>query len=195
MPGRYAYLDTEDQSIHGEVLDERDLVNESNLMTLNTPDGVDQEWLLGELWKDLERGEHAEAVLAEAEMRRVIELNRSLDHRFIEGAGQCVARIPMSVAMHWIARYGQEFWKHKDSLDFIAARNPGFLIKTQGKPQVVVDGFRDQVSPATAEDAASGVSGVRPAGAAQAAPAEPVRGRRGRWALPTAAHRSPTAAH
>lgn len=183
---RYAHLDTDESCpINGEVLTERDLADEKDLMSMALPDGVDQEWLMGELWKDLRRGEHAKAVAAEAEMRRVIELNNSLEHKFIEGAGQLVARIPMSVAMYWIARCGHEFFKHRDSLEFLAKRNPGLLIKTKGKPQVVIDGFRDNF-PGSPADAAAGVSGVRPEGAVQAAPSAPgpVRGRRGRWAQP-----------
>jgi hypothetical protein len=187
---RYAHLDTDELSINGELLDERDLADEKDIMDLATPEGVDGEWLLGELWKDLRRGEMAEAVLAEAEMRRVIEFNRGLEHKFIEGAGQVVMRIPMSVAMHWIARYGHDFFKQRDSIEFLAARNPGMLIKTKGKPQITIDGFK--TSPGTPADAAAGVSGVRPAGAGNTAPAAS-SGKRGRWGLnnPQSAVRNP----
>lgn len=187
-PGsRYGQLDSDALGVEGDLLSEQDLVDNQDLMDLVTPEGVDQGWLLGELWKDLLRGEHAEAVLAEAEMRRVIEFNRRFEHGFIEGAGQTVARIPLSVYNHWVARYGHEFFRQKDSLEFFAARNPGFLIESRGKPQVVVDGFK-QTSPVTAVDAATGVSGVSPRAEAKAparatAPS-PVKGRRGRWALP-----------
>lgn len=171
----------DDLPIEGEVLTERDLADESDIMELSTPEGVDQGWLLGELFKDLHRGEHAKAVLAEAEMQRVIEFNRSVDHQFIDGLGQTVARIPLSVAMHWIARYGYEFWQQRDSIDFLAKRNPGMLIKSRGKTSVVVPG---QVTSATSALGAAKADIGDCAGAASAAPVAGlrVRGRRGRWA-------------
>lgn len=189
--------DTEDLLPEGELLSEQDLADETDLMSLATPEGVDQGWLLGELWKDLERGERAQAVLAEAEMRRVIEFNQSLDHRFVEGLGQTVCRIPLSVYSHWVARYGHEFWQQRDSLDYFLKRaggtgNPGFMVHTRGKTQVTVDGRRDDLSSRSSAAAASsavarasdGGHGEGPAGAVSAVPAAPAtksRGR-GRWA-------------
>lgn len=191
--GHSRVVDSDSYGVDGGLFSEQDLVDDADMMSLAGL-GVDEGWLLGELWKDLERGEHAESVLAEAEMRRVIEFNQSLEHGFVPGMGQTVARVPLSVYTHWVARYGPEFWRQKDSLDFILKRagggagNPGFIIKSRGKPQITVDGFRDR-APASnfsgpAVDAATGGHGERPAGAAQAAPAapRPVRGRRGRWA-------------
>lgn len=185
---RPAVQDSDDLSIDGEVFTEQDLASESDLMSLSLPGGIDQGLLMGELWKDLERGEHAEAVLAEAEMRKVIELNRSLEHRFIEGAGQVVARLPLSVAMHWMARYGHEFWQQRDSLDYFAKRNPGLMIQTKSRPTIVVDrkiGRASMTIPAPAADAAAEGIGVNSAAAGDkpaAAAAPRVKGRRGRWA-------------
>lgn len=176
--------------IDGELLTEEDLVdNVTDLMDVALPDGTDQGWLLKALWEDLRRGEHAEAVLAEAEMARVIQMNQRLDTRTIDGMGQTIARIPMSVYLHWVARYGDDFWRQKDSIDFILKRagggrgNPGFVVKSTMKTQLVVDGFKSSGG----DVAAGGVEEhqVKPAGVlrAPAVPPAPVRGKRGRWAL------------
>jgi hypothetical protein len=151
--------------VEGEIFTEQDLAEScADFMELNTPDGVDQEWLLKKLWEDLRRGEHAEAVLAEAEMARVIEMNQRLDTRPIDGMGVTVARIPLRVFNHWVARYGEDFFRQKDSIDFLLKRagggrgNPGFVVETTFKPQVMIDGFRGSAaapanSPAQREDA------------------------------------------
>lgn len=184
-------IEEDDLPIDGEVLTEDDLVETTaDLMDVALPDGVDQGWLMKALWDDLRRGEHAEAVLAEAEMARVIEMNKRLDTRMIDGMGQLVARVPMSVYMHWTARYGEDFWRQKDSIEFLTKRagggrgNPGFMVESTVKPQVVVDGFKK--NSAGADDAAGGgLLGVKPADAvgASAVPAKRgPRGRRGRWA-------------
>ncbi len=183
-----AAIQEDDLPIEGELLTEEDLVdNVEDLMEVALPDGVDQGWLLKALWEDLRRGEHAEAVLAEAEMARVIEMNQRLDTRTMDGMGQLVARIPMSVYLHWVARYGDDFWRQKDSIDFILKRagggqgNPGFVVKSTMKPQVVIDGFK---ASSGSDVAAGGVNDqVKPAGAPQAPAVPAVRGKRGRWAL------------
>lgn len=191
-------------SIEGDVFTEQDLVEDtSDFMELATPDGVDQGWLLEALWRDLRRGEHAQAVLAEAEMARVIELNQRLGPAVMqEGAGQLMARIPMSVFLHWTTRYGEAFWREKDSLDFILKRagggqgNPGFKVESMKKAAIIVDGYRGTAaltnSSGVGEVAGGGrCAGVKPAAAgankpaAAVPPSAPKRGpvgRRGRWA-------------
>ncbi|MFA6959948.1 MAG: hypothetical protein WC205_04255 [Opitutaceae bacterium] len=141
----------ESDDIGGEVLSERDLVDADDF-GFALPDGVNQEWLLGELWKDLIRGEHAKAVLVEAQMRRVIDASAQFDHQFVEGLGQVQCRIPMEVYYHWIAREGSDFWRQQSNLQYFDKRNPGFLIKTTHKKSIhVVDGFRDRTLSAPAE--------------------------------------------
>lgn len=190
----------ESDDIGGEVLSERDLVDADGL-DFALPDGVDQEWLLGELWKDLLRGEHAKEILAESEMRRIIEVNRSMEHQLIDGIGQLRCRVSLDTYLHWTSRYGADFWKQEENLQFFAKRNPGFLVDNFHKKSMqVVDGFRDRTLSAPAESlggqllpvaVASGQpgdhGGEKRAGAGvktTPAPASP-RGRgrgRGRWA-------------
>jgi hypothetical protein len=164
-------------TIGGDLLSQADLVADAGPQ-LNFA-GVDEEWLLGALFRDLERGEHAKAVLVEAEMRRIAELNQQLEHRCIDGLGQLAARIPLDMYLYWQAREGEGFWKDKSSLEYFGARNPGFLIKTKMKPTIVVDRnfpTRVQSDVTTGEKLAGGVaSPAKP-------PARP-RARRGRWAL------------
>lgn len=175
----------EHEPIDGEIFLEDDLVDAgpSDLVTL--PDGVDQEWLLGELWKDLLRGEHAKAVLAEAQMRRVIEFNRSLEHRMVDGIGQIQARVPLEVFLHWKAREGDDFWRERSNLDFFARRNPGFRIDTFHRRTCVTVEHTLPASHSGAEAPAGLVKTAR-AGAGEAPalakPAPRIRGRRGRWA-------------
>lgn len=186
------------EDIGGEVFTEQDLAdNTADLLNLTLPDGVDQGWLLKALFDDLRRGEHAQAVAAEAETRRVIELNQRLEHRMVPGLGQLVARVPLSVYTHWTARYGAEFWQDPDSVEFLLKRagggqgNPGFKIQTKGRPTVIVDGLRDRNNSAEEEGSVPSAGhtggGVKPAGADMAPavprPSSPVKGRRGRWAL------------
>src|SRR5258707_15302128 len=112
MPGLAAISPQEydELSIDGEQLspEEESQLESVDGPVVSLPDGIDEELLLQELYKDLYRGEHAAAIAAEAEMRRVIELNQSLEHRFVDGMGQLAARVPMSVYLHWTARYGHE---------------------------------------------------------------------------------------
>lgn len=193
----------EPEEIEGEILTEQDLVdNVEDMMDVAVPDGMDQGWLLKALWDDLHRGEHAQAVLAEAEMARVIELNQKLDTRTVDGMGQLVARIPMSVYLHWTARYGDDFWRQKDSIDFILNRagggqgNPGFVVKSTMKPQVMIDGLKSsgrdvaaggvehQVKPAAGVGSAAVPLAEMPSANYQVPSIKcQVRGRRGRWAL------------
>lgn len=120
--------------------DMRDLEGTDQPMELALPDTVDERQLLDALHADLIRGEHARAVLAEAEMRRVAEFNRQVgEHRTVDGVGQLIARIPLDTFLHWCATQGTEFWYHQDSIDFLAARNPGMLVETARKPTIIVD--------------------------------------------------------
>jgi hypothetical protein len=171
-----------------------DLITDDELAGAVADDMGSDDPVVRRLWDDLIRGEHAKAVMAEAETRRVIEFNRSVDHRFQEGVGQLVARIPLSVYLHWAAVHGHEFWDEPDSLDFLAKRagggqgNPGLLIETAGKPTLIVDSTFAGVAarqkiPAQGDGAGMGES-TGPAGAAGVPPAGrfAVKGRRGRWA-------------
>lgn len=118
----------------------RDLESTDQPMELALPDTVDERQLLDALHADLIRGEHARAVLAEAEMRRVAEFNRSIgDHRMVDGVGQLIARIPLDTFLHWCATQGSEFWYQQDSIDFLARKNPGMLVETARKPTIIVD--------------------------------------------------------
>jgi hypothetical protein len=131
--------DTENLSIEGEAFDAAD-----ELPELVGPATIEEEQLLRLLYKDLERGERAKAILAEAEMRKVAALNADLEHRPIDGLGCLVARIPLDVYLAWMAREGPNFWHEKGNLDYFAHRangvgNPGFLIKTKMKPTITVD--------------------------------------------------------
>lgn len=187
-----APLDTmqaiEDERIDGEVLCERDLIDADG-PDFALPDGVDQEWLLGELWKDLLRGEHARAVLAEAEQRRIIETSRQLEHQMIEGIGQLRCRVSLDTYLHWTSRYGADFWKQEDSLQFFAKRNPGFLVDNFHHRRSVhtVDGFRDANTNTNTLPAASGAPalGEKPVAetvtASATVPTLPRSRGRGRW--------------
>lgn len=118
----------------------RDLEPNAGLMDLALPDSVDERQMLDALYDDLVRGEHAKAVLAEAEMRKVAEFNRQVGaHRMIDGVGQLIARVPLDTFLHWCATQGTEFWYHQDSIDYLAARNPGMLVESARKPTVIVD--------------------------------------------------------
>ncbi len=181
---------------------EGDLITQEELASAVADDMGSDDPVVRRLWDDLIRGEHAKAVMAEAEMRRVIEFNQQVDHRFQEGMGQLVARIPLSVYLHWTAVHGHEFWDQPDSLDFFArqagggAGNPGLLIKTQAKATMIVErklSSRDSArAGAMGESSAAGAIGAPAAtvsarnnGAlrqAQGSSGRAVRGRRGRWA-------------
>lgn len=174
-------------SIDGEVLDDSEQLETCDGPSLFTPDGVDQEELLQSLYKDLHRGEQAKAVLAEAEMRRVIEFQQQFEHRTIEGLGQLVCSVPLSVYLYWVAREGPDFWTQRSNLDYFAQRagggqgNPGFFAKHERKATVRVAGNLPPSTAATASDHEE-----RPVGAGLNKPAPTassgVRGRRGRWA-------------
>lgn len=175
---------TRSEPIAGEILLEEDLVDAGPSDIVTLPDGVDQEWLLGELWRDLIRGEHAKAVLAEAQMRRVIEFNRSLEHRMIDGVGQIQARVPLEVFLHWKTREGDDFWRERSNLDYFARKNPGFKIDTFHRRTCVT---MDHTLPAKTDVAASmdetAGAGVALGGSPAPAQSTPrITGRRGRWA-------------
>jgi hypothetical protein len=176
-----AFDDSADD-IGGEILTEADLCGGGGEGEPMDPG------LLAALTRDLERGEQAAAVLAEAEMRRVIELTQRIgEHRFIDGLGQLAARLPLSVYLHWINQEGTDFFRDPKNLEFLANRagggrgNPGLLIKTQGRATMIVD--RKLNSPARGVAPARSNEVEKPAGAVQAVPAVRRRAKRGRWAL------------
>lgn len=176
-----------------------ELITEEDLAGAVAEDMSSDDPVVRKLWDDLIRGEHAKAVMAEAEMRRVIEFNQRLQgqHRFQEGLGQLVARIPLSVYLHWTAIHGHEFWDQPDSLDFLARKagggrgNPGLLIETKGRPTVIVDGQFAGIAARQSSSARRGAAGVHGessvAGGAERTPATTaararLKGKRGRWA-------------
>lgn len=173
--------DDETLGIEGEPFDEQDESGDE----IVGPQTIAEERILTALYKDLARGERAKAVLAEAQMRRVAEINQQLDHKPVDGMGCLVARIPLDVYLAWMAREGHEFWHEKSNLDYFAHRaegvgNPGFLIKTKMKPTILVD---RKVSSASAGPA-NGVNSDAGAASAPAstAPKKARRSRGGRWA-------------
>ncbi len=192
MPGLLTEQEIDELPIEGDYLDGSDL-EPGDGPQIVLPDGCDQELLMAALNADLRRGEHAKAILAEAEMRRVIELSQAIDHRSIEGLGQVAARIPLSVYLHWTARYGPDFWRHRDSLDFIEKRadggrgNPGFRIKTAGKCTIIVDKPAaklpaDQLPPDFhRDDGTAGAEQSAPAATSCQPSAPPRSSRGGRW--------------
>lgn len=166
-------LEPDADELGGELITQADLAEQ-------VAEDWDQESpMVRALFDDLVRGEQAKAVLAEAQARRLAEFHRDVEHarRNINGLGQVVASIPLSVYLHWSSVYGHEFWAQDDSLDFILNRagggagNPGLRVHTPRKPQVTVD---RTLGSAEGEE-------TKPAGAAKCRPAGP-RARRGRWA-------------
>lgn len=160
-----------------------ELITDEDLAAGVADDMASDDTVIRQLWDDLIRGEHAKAVMAEAETRRVIAFNQQVDHRFQEGVGQLVARIPLSVYLHWTAVHGHEFWDQPDSLDFLAKRaggtgNPGLLIETKGRPTVIVDDAFAGVAARQLPDTVSGLYSAESA-AGSRGPAAARRG--GRW--------------
>lgn len=168
------------EEVDGSVFSEADLIDADG-PEFCLPGGVDEEWLLGELWKDLYRGEQAKSVLAEAQMRRVIEVQSQIEHRTMEGLGQLEMRVPLDVYLYWINREGIEFWKDAGNRDFFAKRNPGMKLRATVPTTVVVDKPISAPQPVAAPVVdVRRVMGNRGAAGA-VAPLSPRRGR-GRWA-------------
>ncbi len=168
----------EDLDIEGAPLTDEELADGPGLLV---PAGMDEGELLDGLYRDLRRGEHAKNVMVEAQMRRVIEASKSLgESRFIDGIGQLVARVPAAVYHHWGQRHGYEIWNNPgDLIKHLERLNPGFMVRSRGKTQVVVDGRRDDL-PADRSGAAE--SSVNNMGAARPTTGRAVSGRRGgRW--------------
>lgn len=179
MPGLLADDELDALDIDGAPMDAAELEDGVGLVA---PDSIDEAQLLEALMRDLHRGEQAKAVLVEAQMRRVIEASQSLgEGRFIEGLGQLQCRVPTAVFHHWGQRYGYEIWNNPaDLMQYLGRLNPGFLVKSRGKTQVVVDGRREANDVPAAP--AAGIPGeARPGGSGRANP-RGVSGRRGRWA-------------
>jgi hypothetical protein len=165
--------------IAGEVLDAADLEDSDELFSLALPDGVDERRLLDELYADLYRGEHAKAVLAEAETRRVIEWQSQVQHRPVEGLGQTIARVPLEAFLYWQAREGPDFWHQESNVDYFKRLNPGLAPVQTMRPTIVVDHKLPATGTMTETTGRAGEGlGVAP----PAARSTPVRGRRGRWA-------------
>ena len=133
--------EAEELAIDGAPFDDADLEDGPGLAL---PDSIDEGALLAGLNRDLIRGEHAKSVLAEAQMRRVIEASQSLgDAGFVDGLGQLIARVPASVFHHWGGLYGYEIWNNpNDLIRYLNRLNPGFMVKSRGKTQLVMPGQR-----------------------------------------------------
>jgi hypothetical protein len=137
--------EAEDLDIEGAPLDAEDEAYSEDGVGFALPDNLEECQLLEALYKDLIRGEHAREVQAEAEMRRLIEASKALgEPGFADGIGQLVARVPAKIFHHWGLRYGYEIWNNpQDLIRFLDQRNPGFMVKSRGKCQLVVKGRRD----------------------------------------------------
>jgi hypothetical protein len=170
--------------IDGELLDDNEQLEEAAGPDLCLPDSVDQARVLDALYKDLLRGDHARQVLAEAETRKLAEFQAGIEHRSIEGLGDLIASVPLSVYLYWVAREGPSFWHQRSNVDYLAKRaggvgNPGILAKTVHKTMVMVD----KPLPADAQSSAAGHEKPAAAkGLVAAVPSAPKLGRRGRWA-------------
>jgi len=153
--------------------------------SLALPESVDERRLLDALYDDLERGEHAAAVLAEAEARRIAEYHRAAGPiPTVEGLGQLVLRVPLDVFLHWHAREGAEFWNQPENVEYIASRNPGLRPETQRRAIVSMPGspFMQGSSAVEHQTHNLGAAGSTPVPAPISTPPAPrVRGR-GRWA-------------
>ena len=185
-----SYLD-ETAAVDGELLDENEQLEEADGPGIYVPDGVDEGELLQELYKDLRRGEQAKAVLAEAEMRQVLEVQNQCEHAALEGLGELVCSMPLSVYMHWVQREGPEFFHQRKNLEFLAQRaggtgNPGLLARHVRKARVTIN----QTLPGPERLTFTGIHEKGPvvgagdiASATAPAPARTgVHGRHGRWA-------------
>ena len=172
MTNAAAYPSTE---IDGSPLTAEE-INETegnaDLFSLALPDSVDERQLLDALYDDLERGEYAKAVMAEAEMRTIAEFQNNIEHRTVDGLGQLIARVPLDTYLHWAGRYGADFWQQEDSIDFFARRNAGFTPVTKAKPTIIVD--RKVTNNNASNRAGEGGREVA---------SSPARSRGGRWAL------------
>jgi hypothetical protein len=170
--------------IAGEVLDAEELAGLETAETpfdLALPESVEERRLLDALYDDLERGEHAKAVLAEAEMRRVIEFNRAVENRPMDGLGQVMARVPLEVFLHWAAREGPEFWQQESNLRYFDRRNPGFRPEMTMKPTVIVE-HKLPGNGTMMKESAGVETGSYGVAARPPRPTRAVKGRRGRWA-------------
>ena len=175
--------------IDGELLDETEQLEDAAAPDLCLPDSVDQARVLDALYKDLIRGDHARSVLAEAETRKIAEFHQSVEHRTIEGLGQLVASVPLSVYLYWVAREGPRFWHDLKNVDFLAHRaggvgNPGILAKTMHRATIVVDKPLPAVNKVSAAGHEKTPADAKGLASAVRLPSDKVgvRGRRGRWA-------------
>ena len=133
---------TSSSEISGAPMDAADLASADrtdDIFQLALPDGMDERAALNALYDDLERGERAKAVLAEAEARQIAEFHQNLEHRPIDGLGVVVARIPLDAFLSWSARESHEFWHEQSNVDYIVKRNPGLAPQTKFRPTITVD--------------------------------------------------------
>lgn len=178
--------------IAGEVLDAAelaDLEQSEEMFSLALPDSVDERRLLDALYADLYRGEHAQAVLAEAETRRIIECHKEIEHRPVDGLGQTVARIPLEAFLYWQAREGHEFWHDESNIEYFQRLNPGLAPTQRLAPRVMVDrklpekGTMKEATGTAGEGLGVAPPAGRSVGEQGAGRREKgVTGRRGRWA-------------
>lgn len=168
------FADEVDASLEGGAFDSEDYLDPLEQAGLVRAPALGEDELLDALYEDLHRGEQAKAVLAEREMARVIEATRGIEHGLVEGLGQCIARIPLSVFHHWGSRYGYEIWNDpQDLLAFLAKRNPGLMIKAQPRTHrgAAVPSFSTGGATTAAPVRGLAAAGAGALGAAPAVPA------------------------
>lgn len=133
--------DSDRLSIDGEALDGRDLETTKG-PEIYLPDGADMEQVMKHLNHGLVEDNLVQSRLAEAQMRRVIEASQAIEHSFMAGMGQKVAAIPANVFAYWCNKLGPDAWRDGTLLKFLGKSNPGMLIKSKGKVQIVRPDFK-----------------------------------------------------
>lgn len=166
--------DEVDESLEGGAFDSEDCLDPVEQAGLVRAPAMGEDELLDALYEDLRRGEQAKSVIAERQMARVIEASRTIEHGLVEGLGQCIARIPLSVFHHWGGRYGYEIWNNpQDLLAFLEKRNPGLMIKAQPRTHRGASVPQFPAGVATTAEPVRGCMVAAGAGATGAAPAVP----------------------
>lgn len=92
---------------------------------------------------ELISGIHAERVMAAQSQRNIAEANERLEQACIEGLGQKMMSVDLSVWHFWNQKY-PGCWKDKGFRRDIARDNPDVRVKYTPRSNVVrIDGFRD----------------------------------------------------
>ncbi len=168
--------------IDGSPITDQDILEDADQpFELALPETVDERELLEGLYADLERGEHAKAVLAEAQAREIGRLHQRIGaHRSVEGMGQVVARVPLDTFLHWCARETGEFWYDQSSINYILRDNPSLVPETARKPMITkereLDGSLGVANRGTVTTEPASGAGLIRSGSARSS-------RKGRWGL------------